>query len=230
MKKLHMTTVIFSFTLVALPASADHWNGYERAQARLAEKLQKRATYLPRRYQTANVFDAASGPGVRKGAAWMIRSKNGITGRIMTKVPTAGDPYTLWFVVFNNPAACEGPCDDPDLANPDVGGSVFNASGAISASDGNGGGVVNIDFSVVAGNLPNDLFILIGEGGGLRRNHGYDAQVVLVVDQHPNIQPGTDSWIGDLTTTKFPMAGPAVSTAFAIFAPCPDSSCPDSVL
>ena len=228
MKKLISISGLFMLTLAYMPASANNWHGYHHAQARLAEKLQKRASYLPRRYQTANAFDPASGN--RQGAAWIVRSKNGFEGRIMSNVPTAGDPYTLWVVIFNNPSACDGPCDDPDIANPEVGASIFNGSGAISTSNGKGGGVVNLNFDVVAGNLPNDLFVLVGEGSGLRRNNGYDAQVVLVIDQHPAITPGADSWIGDLTETNFPGMGPATSITFAIFIPCPDLSCPPSVL
>ena len=54
------------------------------------------------RYQTSNVVDLTSFSN--KGAAWLIRSKNGIDGRMMSNVPTAGDPYTLWVIVFNNTA------------------------------------------------------------------------------------------------------------------------------
>ena len=181
------------------------------------KRLELRDTYLPRRYQTANVIDAIG--GFYKGAAWLIRSKNGLEGRIMTNVPTSGDAYTLWVIVFNNPEECEGPCDDPDVENPATQASVFNGTGAISADNGKGGGVVNLDFKVVAGNLPNDLFILAGDGDGLRRNNGFDAQVVLIIDQHPEVPSGA-SWIGDLTTTNFPMMGPATNDAVAVFLPC----------
>lgn len=230
MKKLLLASALTGLALSSLPALADQSHGSGAGKARLATKLERQATYLPRRYQTANVFDAAAGPGLRKGAAWLIRSRNGLQGRIMSNVPTAGDPYTLWIVVFNNPAACEGPCDDPDIANPRVRASVFSGTGAISADNGKGGGVVNMDFEVVAGNLPNDLFVLAGEGGGLRRNNGYRAQVLLVIDQHPPIVPGADSWIADLTATNPPMQGPATNDAYALFVPCPDSSCPASAL
>lgn len=225
-KKFIVTSIFFAFASGAVPASADHWNRYAEIQARLAESQQRHASYLPRRYQTSNVIDAAA--GFNKGAAWIVRSKNGIEGRIMTNVPTAGDPYTLWVIVFNNPAACNVVCADADIGNPDAHASIFNGGGAISAGNGNEGGVVNFDFDIVAGNLPNDLFVLIGEGSGLRRNHGYAAQVTLVIDQHPS--PGTDSWINDLTTTNFPGAGPATNNAVGVFLPCPDESCPDSVL
>lgn len=234
MKKLITTVAVLGLSLTMSTAIADGNHNWAKSQARLAEKLQLRDTYLPRRFQTANVFDATdpiTGASRRYGAAWLVRSKNGISGRIMTQVPTAGDAYTLWVVVFSNPNACEGPCDDPDIGNPRTGPSVFNGTGAISASDGHGGGVVNMDFNVVAGNLANDQFILIGEGDGLRRNRGFKAHVALVVDQHPPIMAGSGvSWIKDLTETNFPGAGPVVSQRAAVFVPCPNMSCPDSVL
>ncbi len=161
----------------------------------------------------------------------VIRSKNGIDGRIMTNVPTAGDPYTLWIIAFNNAGACAGDvCGVGDIENPKVRASIFNASGAISADNGKGGGVLNLDVNVVAGNLPNGRFVLGGEGDGLLRNRGFKAHIVLVVDKHAAITPGLDSWIEDLTETNDPGEGPAVNNAIAVFLPCPDANCPASVL
>lgn len=45
-----------------LPAGAE-------GQAQAAEQLERRNTFQVSRYQTANVFDAIAGPGVRQGAA-----------------------------------------------------------------------------------------------------------------------------------------------------------------
>ena len=192
------------------------------------------------RYQTANVFDAlpppAGNPDRRLGAAWLVRSKNHVRGRIMSLVPTPGDPYTLWIVVFNNPSACSNVpvpgCDATDLGNPAVRGIVFNGTGAISPSDGFGGGVFNVDFEIKTGKLPNGLFVLFpfDTRTGISRGNGFKAEIHLIVDQHPNIVPGTMSWIPDLTTTNFPGAGDAFSVAVAIFVPCPGKTCPASVL
>jgi hypothetical protein len=187
-------------------------------------------SHVSRRYQTANVFDALAGPGQRLGAAWLVRTRDGIRGRIMTNVPTAGDPYTLWAVVYNNPSACIDGCNDEDLFNPRVRGSVYNLSGAISSSNSLGSGVINIDFELLGGKLPNDLFVLLGHPKGLLRNRGFKAEIVLVVDQHPPIVPGEDSWIADLTTTNFPGMGAATSIAVAVFVACGERSCPESVL
>jgi len=189
-----------------------------------------------RRYQTSDVIDVTGAGTFYQGASWLIRSEDEIEGRIMTKVTTAGDAYTLWIIVFNDPSECEGGCGEDDLGNPEVGASVFNGSGAISAADGGlnrngkpaGGGVINFDFEIEAGNLPNDLFLLFGSEDGLAEDNGYGAEVHLVIDQHPPVPDGM-SWIPDLTTTNFPGAGPATNNRVAVFLGCPDESCPGSV-
>lgn len=190
------------------------------------------------RYQTANVTDI-SGASYH-GAAWLIRSANRIDGRIMTTVSTPGLPYTLWILLFNNPSACDGPCDPGDMLNPAVKGLVFNGSGAISAASGAvddqgipvGDGVFNVDFSLVAGKLPNDLFVLFPNSNnrhGLRKNRGFRAEIQLVVDKHPAVPAGM-SWIADLTTTNIPGMGGAVGDRRAVFLSCPEKSCPESAL
>lgn len=191
-----------------------------------------------RRYQTSNVIDVSGAGQPYPGAAWLIRSEDGIQGRIMTNVSTAGDPYTLWVVIFNNPAACIDGCDASDLAIAEVGGSVFNGTGAISVPNGslhtNGkpapGGVLNMDFQVAADALPTGLFLLVGDPAGLHAGNGFGAEVHLVVDKHPPISPGM-SWIVDLTETNFPGGGPATNEVVAVFLACPDAAgCPGSVL
>ena len=189
------------------------------------------------RYQTSNVVDASGANKGYVGAAWLMRTPDGVRGRIMTQVSTAGDPYTLWVIVFNNPAACVGGCDASDLMTAEVGGSVFNGTGAISAPDGQlkkngkpaGGGVINFDFQVPAHPLPNGLFLLVGDPDGLYAGNGYGAEIHLVIDKHPSIGPGM-SWLNDLTTTNFPGMGPATNDSFAVFLACPNDSCPDGEL
>lgn len=191
-----------------------------------------RPAHSQRRYQTANVWDTMAGPMQRVGAAQLTRSRNGVQGRIMANVPSAGDPYTLWIIVFNNPGKCVDGCNDEDLGNPEVGGVVYNGTGAISSANIQGTGIVNMDFEMDSSRFPNGLFVLFPEGAkrGLRRNNGFRAEIHLVIDQHPAIVPGSDSWIKDLTETNFPGAGPATSIAAAVFVACPDESCPESVL
>lgn len=52
--------------------------------------------------------------------------------------PSGEQALTVWWVVFNHPEHCAtSPCGEPDLFEPDVGGSVFYATGAVSDEDGN---------------------------------------------------------------------------------------------
>ena len=71
----------------------------------------------------------------------------------MARVSTANAPYTIWWVIFNNPEKCAtSPCDAPDLFDEAVDAAVFNAGGSISAASGDDEtGVINLDISVLAG-------------------------------------------------------------------------------
>lgn len=226
MRILILALVAFGVSSIGT-AEASYGKHNVRYQEHLAVLLERHATYLPRRYQRSNVIDATG--FFYKGAATLVRSKNRISGRIMTNVPTAGDPYTLWVLVFNNPAACaDVACGESDIANPDVNVSIFNGSGAVSASNGKGGGVVNMDFEAFAGKLPNGQFFLGDNKSGLVRNRGFRAHVALVVDQHPPLPLGMDPWLDKLTQTNQPTDGPAVNNAIAVFLPCPKKTCPDT--
>lgn len=212
-----MTRKITSLVLIiclalSSPAFAD--SKYERVRGWIAESMEWRLSYLPTTYQEA---DVVSLPGFAfEGAATMKRTRNGFSGRIMTNVATAGDAYTLWLVVINNPGACSStPCAEADLFNPDTESSAYNGSGAISASNGKGGGVINFDFRATAGPLPDGVFALFGDNPGLQRGNGFGAEVWLVIDLHPPLPAGV-SWVDDLTKTNFP-GGPASNHRIAIF-------------
>lgn len=183
------------------------------------------------RYQASNVIDVTGALPPYTGAAWLVRTKDTVRGRIMTKVSTSGDPYTLWIVVFNNPAECAStPCTEADLFTDKVYGRVFYGTGAISSDS-----ALNMDFHVDTGRLPKDQFVLFPPEDayyGIHRSNGFGAEIHLVVDKHPSIQPGS-SWLNDLTTTNFPNMGPATNEVAAIFLACPrprKMSCPAGVL
>ena len=172
----------------------------------------------PRVFQTSPVWNGAS--GAEDGAAWLRRSKDRVDGRIMTTVDIAGIPHTVWWVIFNNPAGCTGPCGPDSLADggeaADV--AVFNASGAISAVDGMGRAVINLDLSVIG-----------GEGAGigsqstdglppffhriLKKNNARCAEIHLDIQKHPTLDDPID-WVSELTY-------PEELQAFAVFPPAP---------
>ena len=165
----------------------------------------------PRVFQTADI--RPGGPGIAaEGAAWLKRSKNRVDGRVMAKVDKANKPYTIWWVIFNNPAACaEETCGPGDLFNPAVDAAIFNASGAISAVSGDGGGVINVDISVIgregAGNgsqigpAPLPFFM-----NDLRKNNGLCAEIHVDINEHDF----NGDWVQELTYPENPQA-------FAVF-------------
>lgn len=200
MKTMLVTVAAFGLFLAGGPALSDNNNA-------------------PRSYQAADMISLSDFSS--QGAAWLIRSKNGLQGRVMVNVDTAGDPYTVWWVIFNNPKKCiYTPCTvgaNPlaDLLNPEVGVSIFSASGAISAHNGMPPvegvmpGVINVDIGTVAGNHPDGLFVLawpfvdegdpIPFGDRLDRGKGFSSEVHIVVDIHPDFT----TWAEELTTTNF---------------------------
>lgn len=112
----------------------------------------------------------------------------------MTRVRLPGLPYTVWWVIFNNPAACSDPCNADDLMVPEVEAAVYYGTGAITSSDGDGGGLFNVTIHTTAG--------VVAEGaccfGTLRRDNGFGAEVHLVVNEH-NLD---DTWAVELTTPE----------------------------
>ncbi len=224
MFKKTVMAMLCGLLIASAPTYAGGHN--DRIRGWIAESMQWRLSFLPTVYQKADMFDAF-GTG-NTGAATITRSRNGISGRVMTNVATAGDPYTLWVIVFNNPGACAVPfeCFGPvDTATPEdierTGAVAFNGNGAISNSNGDGGGVVNIDFNVVAGNLPDGLFVLVGDPTGLERGNGFAAEVLLIIDKHekpaPDDMGNPGSWVEDLTTTNPPGMGSAITHRVAVF-------------
>lgn len=202
-------TIVISTVLLLLLAAA------------AAQAVEKKLSIT---FQAAEMVALPSGQP--EGAATLIRHKNRLEGRVMVNVETSGDPYTVWWVVFNNPKKCtytpctvgEYPLDD--LLNPAVGVSIYSAAGAISASNGNSEegashGVINLDVKTRSGQPPKGLFTLSWVDGTpfgdrLRRGNGFGAEVHLIVDRHPNLA----SWVEELTTTNW---GPNSNHRAAVF-------------
>jgi len=174
-------------------------------------------------FQTAKIqaSEVDAGPpkifSSAEGAAWLKRSKGRVDGRVMAKVDDAGMPYTIWWVIFNNPGKCLTTCGPADLMADgglaaDV--AIFNASGAISAAIDGGGGVINVDLSVIAGegagngaqNPPMDAppFFL----RKLNKNNGLCAEIHIDINRHEF----DGDWVQELTYPEKPQA-------FAIFPP-----------
>jgi hypothetical protein len=167
----------------------------------------------PRVFQTAEIQPAA--PEIAaEGAAWLKRSKNRVEGRVMAKVDKANTPYSIWWVIFNNPDGCNDGCGIDDVLNGGIAAdaAVFNASGAISAASGDSGGVINVDISAIgresSGNGSQvsgfgDFFPFLNE---FRKNNGLCAEIHVDINEHEF----NGDWVAELTYPENPQA-------FAVF-------------
>ena len=67
------------------------------------------------------------------------RRADGIDLVLNTTGLTPGDAYTVWWLIFNNPADCADiPCSSADLSNPRTMGMVAYATGGIANEQGEG--------------------------------------------------------------------------------------------
>lgn len=92
---------------------------------------------------TADVFtfmmpDGSPAAGDVVGMASLTRTGAGVYMVADTTMLDAGSAYTLWWVIFNNPAACDpAGCSDLDFATPEVEASVMHAAGRVADATGN---------------------------------------------------------------------------------------------
>ena len=58
---------------------------------------------------------SGTGPaiGTVVGRSHLLRTQDGLRGKVQTSGLTPGDIVTLWFVAFQNPDGCIGACDNP---------------------------------------------------------------------------------------------------------------------
>jgi hypothetical protein len=90
--------------------------------------------------QVAMNWHAQSGTGpVGDGAlARLYRSEDGVSFQIQARSLKPGNAYTVWFVVVNNPGACDpSPCTAPDIIhNPATSGQVVWGGGGVAGANG----------------------------------------------------------------------------------------------
>ena len=103
--------------------------------------------------------------------------------------------FTNWAFVFNHPESCAGPCDGPDLGNPDVGGAVIYLTGQRVQSNGRAifAGAISADSSYgqIGGSSPM----------GITNPHG--AEIHVGIQRHAE-----DSLDGDATERHIQVTNP----------------------
>lgn len=72
------------------------------------------------------------------GTAQLTRTAAGASLTLDTTMLVAGNAYTLWWIIFNNPAACDAAgCTGADFGVAAVEASVMNATGRVADDSGN---------------------------------------------------------------------------------------------
>ena len=115
---------------------------------------------------------------VAPGGSRLTRTNNGVTLNLKTTGLQPGDAVTVWWIVWNDPAACSGvPCGLGDLGVE--GSSIARAAGHVVGGDGKG----NFNGHLRTGDTSEALF-----GPGLTDPAG--AEIHLVVRSHGPAIPG----------------------------------------
>ncbi|NIR32563.1 MAG: hypothetical protein GWN84_25320, partial [Gammaproteobacteria bacterium] len=113
-----------------------------------------------RTYQTADLQDLET-DAFRAGAATLVRTRNEVWASLSSTDLDPAAAYTVWWVVFNNPAACFGPCGLDDLDSPSVDAGVFYAAGFVTDM----GGTANASFHLKAGPPTQGIDVLVDAKG-----------------------------------------------------------------
>lgn len=141
--------------------------------------------------------------------AWakLVRNDSGISYQIHARDLNAGNAYSLWLVVINNPAACAStPCTAGDiLLNPATDSQVrLGGTGTIAGSSGRGNLAGAVKVGPLSGWLP---------GGSLQDPRA--AEIHLVINDHG---PKLAEFMPDMIKTY--RAGCSDSSPFpAVFPP-----------
>lgn len=131
--------------------------------------------------------------GTPVGTSTLVRTDAGISASYHATGVPAGQAVTLWFVIFNNPSACAGPCGAVDLFfNPAAGGDFLVGAGQVTGASGS----ANLGASLRVGDTSGSAFPEIGmpeRSVGLTNPRG--AQVALLLHSHgPKLSGQALAW------------------------------------
>lgn len=137
--------------------------------------------------ETVEVFNPIL--GMVTGAATLHRNGNGITVNYKTTGLMQNHAYTLWWVIWNKPENCDGPCDDADFFIADqVEVDVLYGGGHVVGASGKGNFSATLKAGDDSGSI-NDLFGL-PPAGGLQVGNTMAAEVHMVLRSHGPAVPG----------------------------------------
>lgn len=130
---------------------------------------------------STSVIPFLGGAPIPGSSSTLLRNSGGISYTLKTSELEPGGTYTNWYVVFNDPSQCTGPCGEDDDVFPGApaGVSVIFADGHVIGRNGQG----NFAGRLNAGDTSGALF-----GPGL--SDPYGAEIHIVVRGHGQPIPG----------------------------------------
>lgn len=132
-----------------------------------------------------NTWDADTPVGTSR----LVRNNSGLSATFQTSSLPAGQVMTLWFVIFNNPAACfTSPCGLDDLlANEDAQADFLWGAGNIVGGSGRG----NLGGHLRVGEVSRSAFIELGAPeAAVGLIDPFGAEVHLMLHSHGPLVPG----------------------------------------
>lgn len=135
----------------------------------------------------SSVFNFADATEIEDTYSQLVRSGNTVAMELKTSGLEPNAPYTVWWVVFNNPQACSDACNEDDIFGEDgkmslneaAEISILFADGAMSDAEGNG------NFSALLTQDRPFGQVLVGPG----LTDAANAEVHLVVRDHGALEP-----------------------------------------
>jgi hypothetical protein len=117
-----------------------------------------RAQAMASQVTRSNVYWIWDGGGEVLGTSTLVRTHNGISASVRSSQLPAGQAMTLWFVVYNNPAACtSNPCDLADFNNPATQADALWATGNIVGGSDRTGFGGQLAVGDASGSLQHEL-------------------------------------------------------------------------
>lgn len=97
--------------------------------------------------QSANLIDAVNPSNPVPGAGILYRRPEGVEAAVAFAALDPNTAYSTWWVIFNKPRRCAGPCDDADIVAGV--GQVFYAGGFVTDAKGRANHVVRLSKGAV---------------------------------------------------------------------------------
>jgi hypothetical protein len=107
------------------------------------------------------------------GEATLTRTRDGLWVDQDVEGLTAGNAYSVWWAIFDNPRGCDGPCDPSDLGRRQAQASLVNGGGFVAE------GSTQFYGSHLSRHDVEGRHVQVGDPSGVDNPYGAEVHVVL---------------------------------------------------